>query len=214
MPRNGHTGIAKSCRHFPPPARLDYTGLQYSKYTFRSFLWPPGTGHSWKDIWLLNLCKNWANHFNLICYCNLLSTENRILQRENLTKKGLTIRITMQRVISSWERCCTILQKMWHTPACGCVNIGLTHRFTTQISYYNQGNETQLKQRDHFAMLSDLPPTLKISEVNKVFYINSQTVSLTKQNAQVFQKYSYYFALEYIQCLVSHSDFTIYTQFS
>lgn len=172
---SGHTGIAKSCSTFP--LQPDWIKLAISilnsHRSLRACLWPPGTGHSWKDIWLLNLCKNWANHFNPICYFNLLSTENRILERENLTK-GLKMRTTMHCVISSWERCCTILQKTWHAPAWGCVNKGLTHHFTTQISYYNWGNATQLKQRDRFAMLSDLPPTLKISEVNKVFYINTR----------------------------------------
>lgn len=84
------------------------------------------------------------------------------------------MRITIQHVVSSREGCSAILQKIWHASACGCVNKGLTHRFTTQISYYNRGNATQLKQRDHFAMLSDLPPTLKINEVNKMFYTDTR----------------------------------------
>lgn len=129
-------GLPKAASTFPlqPDWIKLANSILNSLRSLRPCLWPSGTGHSWKDIWLLNLCKNWANHFNPICYSNLLSTENRILERENLTQKSLTMRITMQCVISSWERCCTILQKMWHASACGCVNKGLTHRSTTQIS--------------------------------------------------------------------------------
>lgn len=78
-------GLPKAASTFPlqPDWIKLANSILNSLRSLRPCLWPSGTGHSWKDIWLLNLCKNWANHFNPICYSNLLSTENRILERES-----------------------------------------------------------------------------------------------------------------------------------
>lgn len=91
---NAHTGVAKSWKHFSP---ISQAGLQWLREQSipnslrcpKPHLWPSDTGYSWKDIWLPCLCKNWANHFNPICCSSLLSTENRILERENLATNGL-----------------------------------------------------------------------------------------------------------------------------
>lgn len=189
---------------------LTAQSIPNSLRSLRPCLWPSDTGHSWRHLvteFIQELGKTLQSHL-------LFQPPEHREQNPWKTKIWRKMVWKWDSRYNRWssqEGCCATWQKTWHASARSCVNKGLTHHFSTQISYYNRANTTQPKQRDHFAMLSDLLPTLKINEVNKMFYTDIRQ-HLSANKCSCFWKiFLGCYSGKYSKCLETHSDFTIYT---